>query len=627
MENLKNLLLACPKSSKEEIMKMCKIDSYQELIDKLIKLYQRELEIDPFFFDLQEPDVNLSEKRYYDGVIKYLKKLNNIIKNESLFFNDQKLGKKIYEHLDNLIINYLKDQGLKGEHQVLPSSKEEIIKKIKEDKSFSNVIDSLIFDVRDLKFLKNTFEEFPNAFSSYFKKKARFNNLIKKYIEIVKNNSMELNDLINVSKIIAYLFNNKTLNSDNNNKVLNLTHLNKIISTLDKTKYSNKERKKIINSLNILITDIKEKKESSRQRYNLNLNEKYGITPQFSDEALKATEKLKKIDDKLYVDLKDKYLVTFDCHKKSCCEDAFSIEELDNGNYLLGIYITDVYSYIKDNDPLNLEAYKRGKTIYLPDQKFTMFPESLVYNQFTLKKNQEKYVLANLFELSPQFDLIKYDIKRAIVKVRENFSFKELEFQLKKGKNLEVGKAYDKLVDIHQALKKNNPLLKYYCNSSSPNNVTVEDVVSSFMIYLNYSSKEEYGKLELPCLYKIHFMDNYMKKIKNKNDSLAEVVLENLQNPPKKSFYATRATGHQGLNLGISMPTTIPVRNYAALENQKLIQKYYIDKEKIKDSDIYKLEENLSEISQYLNKKRQLISNYADEYREGIKEYQDVKRR
>ena len=72
--------------------------------------------------------------------------------------------------------------------------------------------------------------------------------------------------------------------------------------------------------------------------------------------------------------------------------------------------------------------------------------------------------MANLFELSPTCDIVDYSIKRAIITVDKNMTFKELEKQLKKGKDPKINDFCSKLVDLNDSIKKTNPVLSKYYN-------------------------------------------------------------------------------------------------------------------------------------------------------------------
>ncbi|MDD4718674.1 MAG: RNB domain-containing ribonuclease [Bacilli bacterium] len=625
---LKSLLLTCPNSNKEEIFDICKIENNKQFAENLIGLYKRELINAENLIECKQPDINLDNNQYFDELVNYICELNEIIDINNLYFRNYELVDTVCKHLDDVINLNLESRPKQPKLQSTKKTRTEVIENLKKNKNMDNIVNALVFEIKNIDYFKQLFQEFIMDFKNYFNDIANVSILVEKYIDIVKSDEFEKYDLISMSKVISYIVNNKELRLSFKDKRDILKTLNRTILKLNNSDYSNRERLEIINSLNILVEDIKNIKPETKQQLKTKLNTKYQIKPEFSYEALKATNNLKKVNNKLYTDLTNKKVITIDYNSTICSEDAFSMETLPNGNYLLGIYITDVYSYIKENSILELEAYNRVKTIYIPRKPLTMFPEELAYNKFCLNENQNKYVIANLFELSPKFDLINHEIKRAIIKTTSNKTYQEIVDELQNPTDIKDRETYQNLLSFNDFIKKTNPILQKHYNkrsyqSKNDGNDSIESMVSNFMIYVNYMSQEVYDKLDLPCIYKIYYMNKYnpdFNKIE-KDQSLGDLVLNNLQEPSYKSFYSASKTGHSGSNLCISMPTTVPVRKYAALQNQKLIQKYYIDNITIKDAEVYKLEEQLDIVSNYLNENNKMINEYIEEYRYGIKQY------
>ncbi len=263
----------------------------------------------------------------------------------------------------------------------------------------------------------------------------------------------------------------------------------------------------------------------------------------------------------------------------------------------------------------------------MPKKTLTMFPEDLVYNKLSLSSsNKNKYVIASLFELSPSFDLINHEIKRAIITLNANKSFNEIEYDIKHGRDIQASETYKILMKLSDYIRKTNPTFKNhnnnFCSSKNGINNSAESVIESFMVYLNYNVKNAYEPLDLPCIYKIYLMNNGQLINNNTyNKSLKDFVIDNLSQPPKSSFYSINKNQYKGSNISVNMPLTTPVRNYASLQNQKLVQKYYIDKQIIKDKEIYNLEEQLKIISNHMNEKNKIIKEYVEEYSYEIKKY------
>ena len=76
-------------------------------------------------------------------------------------------------------------------------------------------------------------------------------------------------------------------------------------------------------------------------------------------------------------DMRKENVFTIDPVDAKDFDDALSIEFLPNGNYYLGVHIADVTHYMQPETPLDIEAYKRGTSIYLVDRVIPMLPERL----------------------------------------------------------------------------------------------------------------------------------------------------------------------------------------------------------------------------------------------------------
>ncbi|MDO4790668.1 MAG: RNB domain-containing ribonuclease, partial [Porphyromonas sp.] len=67
-------------------------------------------------------------------------------------------------------------------------------------------------------------------------------------------------------------------------------------------------------------------------------------------------------------DLRDLITFTIDPADAKDFDDAISYEPLPNGNISVGVHIADVTAYVKQGDPIDIEAQKRATSIYLVDR-------------------------------------------------------------------------------------------------------------------------------------------------------------------------------------------------------------------------------------------------------------------
>ncbi|UCH48586.1 MAG: RNB domain-containing ribonuclease [Betaproteobacteria bacterium] len=96
-------------------------------------------------------------------------------------------------------------------------------------------------------------------------------------------------------------------------------------------------------------------------------------------------------------------------------DDAFSVNELDNGHWQVGVHISAPALGIEEGSALDAEAHKRMSTVYFPGGKITMLPESVI-DRFTLAEGRECPVLSMYVEVDS--DLQAVSTRSAIERVR-----------------------------------------------------------------------------------------------------------------------------------------------------------------------------------------------------------------
>jgi ribonuclease R len=107
----------------------------------------------------------------------------------------------------------------------------------------------------------------------------------------------------------------------------------------------------------------------------------YGIPDEFPPAVLEQAGSRPKdpgpADWKGREDLRERIVITIDGESARDFDDAISIEKLPNGPFRLGVHIADVAHYVEEGSALDLEAYRRGTSVYYPDRAVPMLPEAL----------------------------------------------------------------------------------------------------------------------------------------------------------------------------------------------------------------------------------------------------------
>ncbi|KYQ51116.1 DIS3-like exonuclease 2 [Trachymyrmex zeteki] len=96
-------------------------------------------------------------------------------------------------------------------------------------------------------------------------------------------------------------------------------------------------------------------------------------------------------------------------------DDALSCKILDNGNYEIGVHISDVTYYLKFSSPLDNEVLKRATTVYLPHMTSHMLPEELC-KVCSLFPGKDKLAFSVIWEMTPEAEIVKHRFAKTVIR-------------------------------------------------------------------------------------------------------------------------------------------------------------------------------------------------------------------
>lgn len=107
-------------------------------------------------------------------------------------------------------------------------------------------------------------------------------------------------------------------------------------------------------------------------------------------------------------------------------DDAFSVQQLADGNTRIGIHIAAPALGIAPGCSLDAAAMQRLSTVYIPGNKITMLPEEAI-TPFSLTEGQWRPALSLYLDVASDLSIVNRDSKVELVKIADNLRHDLLE--------------------------------------------------------------------------------------------------------------------------------------------------------------------------------------------------------
>ena len=324
-------------------------------------------------------------------------------------------------------------------------------------------------------------------------------------------------------------------------------------------------------------------------------------------------------------DLRGRKLFTIDGADSKDFDDAVSIERLENGNYLLGVHIADVAHYVKEDGPMDKEAFKRGTSVYLLNQVIPMLPKALSNGICSLNPHEDRLALSVDMEVTPEGVVLDHNIYESIINSVERLIYDDVSDIIEKDDKV-LKRRYshikDDLImmnDLALVLAKNRHDRGSLDFDLDEARITLDDkgipveidvagrrsankLIEEFMLLANETVAEHFFWLQMPFIYRVHekpdirkmeqlriFLKNFgivmkgssaeihpkavstvLDQVKGKSSEniINSVTLRSMQ----KAFYSTECEGHFGLALKYYCHFTSPIRRYPDLMIHRIIK-------------------------------------------------------
>ncbi len=132
-------------------------------------------------------------------------------------------------------------------------------------------------------------------------------------------------------------------------------------------------------------------------------------------------------------DMRDVETFTIDPADAKDFDDALSYRSVGEGHYEIGIHIADVSHYVRDGDPIDVEARERATSVYLVDRVIPMLPEVLSNDLCSLRPNEDRLAFSAVFTLDTNGHIQKEWYGQTVIHSDTRFTYEDAQQILDKG--------------------------------------------------------------------------------------------------------------------------------------------------------------------------------------------------
>lgn len=317
-------------------------------------------------------------------------------------------------------------------------------------------------------------------------------------------------------------------------------------------------------------------------------------------------------------DLRERVIVTIDGESARDFDDAVSIDRLPDGVFRLGVHIADVAHYVREGDPLDLEAYRRGTSVYYPDRAIPMLPEGLSNGLCSLRPHVPRLTMSVFMDIDRDGQVLARRFAQTVIRSSRRMTYNEVRRILEEpapGDAAEYGPVLPVLREMHHLMgilnhkRKMRGSLDFDLPEGDVEldtdgvvvGVLPEErniahrIVEEFMIAANEAVAEELVTNDVPALFRVHsqptperlddlreLLETFGIELPDDGEDLHPSVLQDIlrqvQGKPEEHFlssvllrtmqrasYAPECLGHYALASRYYCHFTSPIRRYPDL--------------------------------------------------------------
>jgi exoribonuclease-2 len=285
------------------------------------------------------------------------------------------------------------------------------------------------------------------------------------------------------------------------------------------------------------------------------------------------------VDPMQRLDLTHLHVYTIDDESTTEIDDGLSVETLADGRHKLWIHIADPTRWLEPGDLLDLEARRRGTSLYLPTGMIPMFPPALATGPMSLVQKQVCHALSFAVELDKTGAIVDFDVHASLIKPNYRLTYEDTEEMLQLGveQDLDLLAHYARLRNQWRrsqgAININLPETIVRVDPNDTDQLTLHLLENSFSRQLVAEMMILAGEVAAKFAQQNNIPVPY--RFQEQPDLPSEEVIVQLPPGPVREFAICRRMTrgelsinpfrHAGLGLDAYVQVTSPIRRYSDL--------------------------------------------------------------
>jgi ribonuclease R len=352
----------------------------------------------------------------------------------------------------------------------------------------------------------------------------------------------------------------------------------------------------------------------------------YDLPDEFPEQVLEnARQQAAQFDESIPPDRRDLTeltIITIDPADARDFDDAISLDQLENGHWLLGVHIADVAHFVPLGSPLDREARRRATSVYLPDRVIPMLPEIISNHLASLQPDRVRYSRSVFIEMTPEGIPVNTEFTRSAIRSKRRFSYEEVDDFLEDPQDWNDRLAPDvsalllRMRDLAMVLRQRRldagsielilPEVKIVLNDDGRvagaklmQNTVSHQVIEEFMLAANRAVAEMLHARQLlflrrihdaPALRKLRLLTEFIRELGLPCESMEsrfeiKRIIAAVKGEPtehavnyailrsfQKAVYGPEPSGHYALHWDHYCHFTSPIRRYPDLDVHRMLE-------------------------------------------------------